>query len=79
MSAEIDLSEIDHCIDWEAIRLKYSEDRPCRICGKPLQSIYTHRTTCSNACRQRLYRLRKEVKQQLAGFDHDDLFPARPI
>ena len=37
------------------------EVRMCRTCGKPFASRHANARTCSQACRQRAYRLRKKA------------------
>jgi predicted nucleic acid-binding Zn ribbon protein len=40
----------------KAIRLKARSGRKCAVCHKPFKSTRSDQKTCSNACRQQLYR-----------------------
>lgn len=65
MPTTTDIASIDAQIDWDQVRLKFNPHRPCKACGLPLDSIQSHRLTCSDACRQRLYRIRAAARKQL--------------
>lgn len=65
-----ELTTLDAEIDFEAMRSKYRPLRDethttCKVCGTPTGSAL--KATCSNACRQALYRARLKVKQQQAA------------
>lgn len=60
-----ELTAIDKTIDWEAVREKFSVSRPCKCCGKPLNTTQSNRTTCSAVCRTRLYRVRLKARKEL--------------
>ena len=61
------LDALDSQIDFDLLRTKYKPLRDevitsCKVCGSPTGSPL--KQTCSNACRQALYRARLKVKQQ---------------
>lgn len=65
-----DLSALDSQIDFDLLRTKYKPLRDethttCKVCGNSTGSAL--KATCSNACRQALYRARLKVKQQQAA------------
>lgn len=65
-----DLTALDSQIDFTALREKYKPLRDevvteCKVCGSPTGSAL--KQTCSNACRQALYRARLKVKQAQAA------------
>lgn len=60
-----DLTALDSQIDFELLRTKYKPLRDevitsCKVCGNPTGSPL--KQTCSNACRQALYRVRLKVR-----------------
>lgn len=64
MPTTTDIASIDAQIDWDQVRFKYNPQRPCKLCGKPLDSNQSNRLTCSDACRQALYRIRRDTRLQ---------------
>lgn len=58
---------LDSLLDFDALRERYKPLRDetlttCKVCGNSTGSAL--KQTCSNACRQALYRARLKVKQQ---------------
>lgn len=60
----------DTHIDFSALQAKYKPvPRSCIVCTTPLAADVRHdKTTCSGSCRTRLWRARKEVRENLADF-----------
>lgn len=63
---------IDRLIDFSALQAHFSDHKNCKVCGETFQASNPSKITCSNKCRQRLYRARLKVRACLESHEQEE-------